>query len=378
MYIPRYLEQPIQHNLWKGKAIVLFGPRQTGKTTLVKTLIQQKQMDAVFLSGDDDFDVQLFETVRYQVWDQILGNKKTVFIDGAQRIPNIGRSVKLLLDNRQDVQVFITGSSSFQLANVTEEPLTGRKYEYRLFPFTFAELTSFSTMAEEQKQLENRLIYGSYPQIVQDKENTKENLVMLSDSYLYRDLLSYDGIRKPKLLQDLLKALAHQVGSEVSIIELSNLLQVARGTVESYLTLLEQAYIIFPLQAYTTNQRNEIKKGRKYYFWDVGIRNAIIRAFEPIASRNDIGALWENYLVAERRKLLQYAGEGEQYYWRTSDQMEVDYVEKTSKGLKAMEFKWNEGKQSRITRAFTNRYPDANLTTITRQTYPSFLQNLEG
>lgn len=377
-YLHRHIHDNMLKQLGKGKAILLLGARQTGKTTLIRNLIKEENLDVVYLTGDDDFDVELFATPRRDMWNQILGSKKAVFIDEAQRITHIGRSIKLLLDQRTDVQVFLSGSSSFQLANLLEEPLTGRKYEYSLYPLSFSELSAHHGVLEERKLLESRLLYGSYPQIITDLSHAQENLEQLSDSYLYRDLLSYKGIRKPKLLEDLLKALAYQVGNEVTPSELASLLGVSRGTVESYLSLLEQAQIVFCLQAFSTNQRNEIKKGRKYYFWDTGIRNAVIRGFDPIASRTDVGALWENYLIAERRKLLMYRGSGEQFFWRTTDQMVVDYIERTFSKLSAYECKWNDKKQSRVTKAFSNRYPEASLATITPATYAQFLGEEES
>ena len=373
-YIPRSLRDTIERHLLPGKAVILLGARQTGKTTLMQALLSELNLDCAYLNGDDDLDREVLSSSSLQRWDQVLGLKRSIFIDEAQRIPHIGRSVKLLLDHRSDVQVILTGSSSLQLANLTEEPLTGRKYEYHLFPLSFSELAAHTSVHEERKQLELRLIYGSYPQIIVDPAHAKENLLQLSDSYLYRDLLAFEGIRKPKLLENLVKALAYQVGSEVSTSELASLLSVSRGTIDTYLSLLEQAQIIFELPSYSTNQRNEIKKGRKYYFWDTGIRNAVLRAFDPITARNDTGALWENYILSERRKRLSCSRrEGEQFFWRTTDQMEVDYIEKSFSCLKAFECKWNENKRSRVTRAFTNRYPDAELHTITPANYTTFL-----
>jgi len=337
-------------------------------------LIEKAKMEPVKLNGDDDLDVKIFDTVTKSRWDQILGNKKSVFIDEGQRIPNLGKSVKLLIDSRPDIQVLITGSSSFDLASNMEEPLTGRKIEYKLFPLTYKELTKQNGFVSERKALETRLIYGAYPEIVNDTENMLENLKMLSNSYLYRDLLQYEGIRKPQLLEQLLKALALQCGSQVSVNELSKLLNVSRSLVESYITLLQQAYIVFQLTSYSTNKRNELKKGKKYYFWDNGILNAVINDYNPLAKRKDIGALWENYLVSERLKENYYSNSGnESYFWRTTDQMEVDYIESNANNLSAFEFKWNEKKKSRLTKAFSNRYPESAFKTINPSNYDEFL-----
>ncbi|MDY0304602.1 MAG: ATP-binding protein, partial [Sphaerochaeta sp.] len=234
-YIPRMLDTLITERLNRGMAILVLGARRTGKTTLLQHLIDTMTLDVAYLNGDNDFDVALFERVTPSIWNQVLGNKRAVFIDEAQRIPNIGRAVKLLIDHRHDVQVFISGSSSFQVMNLTEEPLTGRKYEYTLHPFSFSELSAYHGVLEEQRRLEERLLFGSYPQVVIEGEYAQEHLMLLSESYLYRDLFAYDGLRKPKVLENLLKALAYQLGSEVSPSELGSLLGVHRATVESYL-----------------------------------------------------------------------------------------------------------------------------------------------
>lgn len=372
--IERTISETVKNRLWKGKAFVIYGPRQSGKTTLIKSLISELNLDPVLLNGDDDKDASLFETVTVARWNQILGNKKTVFIDEGQKIRNLGKSVKLLVDSRDDIQVFVTCSSSFRLANETEEALTGRKYEYRLFPLTYEELSNHYGFLDEMKNLEMRLIYGSYPEVVTKQEDAKEILKLISDSYLYRDMLQYEGIRKPQQLEKLLKALALQCGSQVSENELSSLLGVSRTLVSSYLKILEQAFIIFPLTSYSTNLRNELKKSCKYYFWDNGIRNSILKDFSPIPARNDVGILWENYLISERlKKNIYTSADSFSYFWRTTDQMEVDYVETQPNRITAYEFKWNKDKKSRVTKAFTNRYPDAQIKTITPENYMDFL-----
>jgi len=373
-YIERTLSKIIEPRLFKEKAIIIYGPRQCGKTTLMKHIIENAKMDPLLLNGDDDLDVRLFNTVTMSRWDQILENKKSIFIDEGQRIKNLGKSVKLLIDSRPDIQVLITGSSSFDLASNMEEPLTGRKFEYKLFPLTYKELINHNGFISENKDLETHLVYGSYPEIVTDKENMQENLQMLSNSYLYRDLLQYEGIRKPQLLEKLLKALALQCGNQVSINELSSTLGVSRTLIESYLTLLQQSFIIFSLPSYSTNKRNELKKSKKYYFWDNGIRNAIINDYTPLVNRKDIGVLWENYLISERLKANYYSNNvNDSYFWRTTDQMEVDYIETNQNSLCAFEFKWNEKKQTRLTKAFSNRYPNSTLKTINPTNYDEFV-----
>lgn len=372
--IERTISKDIISRFFKGKAIFIYGPRQCGKTTLAKQIIKQENIDTIFLNGDDDEDNALFETVTQSHWVQILGNKKCVFIDEGQKIKNLPRAIKLLVDSRNDVQVIVTGSSSFELAALSEEPLTGRKFEYKLFPLTHDELSSHFGFLDERKKLELRLIYGSYPEVVTNENEMKETLRLISESYLYRDLFQLDGIRKPQILEKLLKALALQCGNEVSVNEISSLLGVSRTLIESYIKLLEQAFIIFPLYSYSTNLRNELKKSCKYYFWDNGIRNSVLNDFTPLAKRNDVGVLWENYLVSERLKKNAYEkNDGLSYFWRTTDQMEVDYLEVIGTKVNAFEFKWNSEKKSRVTKAFTNRYPTANVHTITKENYDEFI-----
>lgn len=379
--IQRILQNVIQANLHKGKAVILYGARQCGKTTLTRMTVDASSEKAVWLSGDDDEDVRIFSTVTKSVWPQILGPYKLLIIDEAQRIPDIGRAVKILIDFFPDVQVILTGSSSFRIANMTEEPLTGRKYEYRLYPFSFLELCSAASFPDERKALQQRLLFGSYPEVVTKPDEAQSLLQLIADSYLYRDLFEYEGIRRPKLLRDLLRLLAYKIGNEVSTAELASSLSVSRGTVDSYISLLEQSFIIFTLNAYSTNKRNELKKAKKIYFCDNGIRNAVLGDFTPVGARKDTGALWENYLVSERIKYLSNKNASPEngtsiaspYFWRTTDGMEIDYVEECAGALSAYEFKWNPNKKCRVTAAFTNRYPDAAVTVVTPDTYQNFL-----
>lgn len=372
--INRTIYYNLKEKLFKGKAIFIYGPRQAGKTTLVAELIRRENLDCITLTGDDDVTKSLFETVTISRWTQILGSKKCIFIDEGQKIENLGRSIKLLVDSRKEVQVIVTGSSSFKLVSLFEEPLTGRKFEYKLLPLSYQELKDYYGYVEERKNLELRLLYGSYPEVVASGNNMKETLNLISDSYLYKDLFQYEGIRKPQVLEKLLKALALKCGSEVSINEISSLLGVSRTLIESYIQLLVQAFIIFPLTSYSTNQRNELKKACKYYFWDNGIRNSILKDFTPLPQRSDIGVLFENYLVSERQKKNLYSkADGLPYFWRTIDQMEVDYIEAKGTTLSAYEFKYNPTKKSRVSKGFTNRYPGAQIETITSDNYDSFL-----
>ncbi len=340
----------------------------------MKELIKSEGLNPVYLTGDDDDDRAIFEKVTISCWTQILGSRKSVFIDEGQKIPNLSRSVKLLLDNRDDVLIIITLSSSFKLKALSEETLTGRKFEYKLFPLSYKELCTHYGYLEEKKNLELRLIYGSYPEVVTHPDEMQELITLISESYLYRDLFQYEGIRKPQVLEKLLKALALQLGSEVSVNELSLLLGVSRTLVEAYIELLINAYIIFPLTSYSTNQRNELKKTRKYYFWDNGIRNSILKNFTPLVQRDDTGALFENYMVSERiKKNIYMHATTSSYFWRTTDGIGVDYIETDGDKISAFEFKLNPNKKSRVTKAFTNRYPEAKIESVTSDNYDLFL-----
>lgn len=371
-YIERTIEKGIKSKFGNGKVIVIYGARQTGKTTLSRKVLSSTA-NVIFLTGDDTDDASLFSEITLNKWDLVLGKFNTVLIDEAKRMENIGQAVKLLIDSR-DVQVIMTGSSSFSLASKSEESLTGRKNVFTLFPLSFAEFSSNTTIYEEIKQLERRMIYGSYPEIVVNQDDAKENLKSLADSYLFRDLLEYEGIRKPDVLRKLLKALALQIGSTVSINELSSLIGYSRTLIESYLTLLEEAFIIFHLDSFSTNLRNEIKKSRKYYFYDTGIRNSIVKNYALLKDRNDVGALWENYLISERLKYNKNKNrDSEMFFWRTTDQMEIDYIERTNGKISAFEFNWNTKKKTRITNAFTNRYPECEVKTITPENFQDFV-----
>jgi hypothetical protein len=303
-----------------------------------------------------------------------LGDSRYVVIDEAQRVPNIGITLKLIHDTFPSIKVYVTGSSSMELANEIKEPLTGRKWEYILFPFSKEELADHFSPLEEYRLLDQRLIYGSYPQVVQDPVNAGKILRELSDSYLYKDILMLQEVKKPLQLEKLLVALAYQVGNEVSYNELSRLIQIDTHTVARYIDLLEKAFVIFVLPSYSRNLRNEIKRGKKIYFYDLGIRNIIINNLNPLGLRNDIGQLWENYLILERMKFKMYHEiDAISFFWRTSAQQEIDYIEDQNGKLSAFEFKWRKAKKARITSTFINAYPDAKVAIIDRENMESFI-----
>ncbi len=373
--IPRTLEQKIKQDLFKGKAIIIYGPRQCGKTTLIEKIATDSGLSYLLKNGDEPDTRELFGNITSTNLSTILGNKKLLIIDEAQRIPNIGLTIKLITDNFRDVQVIATGSSAFELAESIREPLTGRKYEHFLFPLSFEEMSAHIGRTEERRLLEYRLIFGYYPDIINHPGEEPRLLNLLSDSYLYKDLFAYEKIKKPSLLVKLLKALALQLGNEVSFNELSRLVGADKETVERYIDLLEKAFVIFTLPAFNRNLRTEIRKSRKIYFFDNGIRNAIIANFSATGLRTDTGALWENFLVSERRKVIGYYDLfGNSYFWRTMQQQEIDYLEDRDGILHAYEFKWNPDKKERIPLTFSKAYPNSIFNVINPKTFGSFVE----
>ena len=331
--------------------------------------------DYLYLNGDDaDVRETLTNTTAVRL-RLMMGDKKILFLDEAQRIPNVGLTLKLFTDQIREVQVIATGSSAFELSSQVNEPLTGRKYEFMLYPLSFAELVQHHGLMHEKRLLEQRMIYGSYPEIVTQVGQEKELLKLLAGSYLYKDLLTLEQIKKPLMLEKLLKALALQVGSEVSYHELGQMMDSDGKTVDKYIDLLEKAYVVFRLPALNRNVRNEIKKGKKIYFYDCGIRNAIINNFKPLQSRTDTGALWENYAIAERMKLLQYADQSATpYFWRTTQQQEIDLIEEhEGSEWKAFIFKWNGSERVRFPQTFTANYPGASTEVVLPKTVEDFL-----
>jgi predicted AAA+ superfamily ATPase len=372
--IKRIIEEKIVERLFKGKVIIIFGPRQTGKTTLLKEIAKRYNDDYIWFNGDIS-DVRLaFEDSSPSKLKRIIGKNKLVFIDEAQRINNIGLTLKIFADELNDVQVIASGSSAFELADKINEPLTGRKYEYFLFPFSYLELEKHFGMIEEKSSLEHRLVFGSYPEPSVKKGEEINILKLLADSYLYKDLLSYEKIKKPKLLESLLRALALQLGSEVSYNELSNLLGADKITIEKYIDLLEKTFVIFKLESLNRNMRNEIKKGKKIYFYDNGIRNSIISNYNPISLRNDVGALLENYFISERIKYIKYNNlYSNIYFWRSRTQQEIDYIEERDGILHAFEIKWNPKKKVKFPNNFLENYPNNKTYIINSENYDEYL-----
>ncbi len=354
------------------------GPRQVGKTTLLNELTKHEdRQNLLWLNADEPDIREILTNITSTQLQQLIGSKKIVVIDEAQRIHNIGVTLKLLIDNVKGVKVFVTGSSALELADSINEPLTGRKNDYFLFPLSYGELEAENGVIEERRLLEHRLIYGFYPEVVTSPGNEKEVLKRLSDAYLYKDLLSLEKIKKPSVLVKLLQALALQLGSEVSYNEIAQLIGVDNETISRYIDLLEKSWIVFSLPSLNRNVRNEIKKGRKIYFYDNGIRNALIANFLPLSLRQDTGALWENFLVSERRKANHYNLKWvNTYFWRTQAQQEIDYIEEESGSLSAFEFKWNTRKKAHFPKTFLEAYPNSTSEVITPENFRQFVSHI--
>ncbi|MBN3035971.1 MAG: ATP-binding protein [Bacteroidales bacterium] len=372
--VNRVLEKLIRQKLYKGKAIIILGPRQVGKTTLLEMIGSQAEKPLLVLNCDDtDIRKSLSEPTVNQLV-RILGNNKLVLIDEAQRVKNIGLTLKLITDRIKEVQLVVTGSSSLELANIINEPLTGRKLEYQLFPFSVKELCDHSSFIEERRNLETRLVYGSYPDVVMNPGNEQEILKNLASSYLFKDTFVYQDIRKPEFLEQLLEALALQMAGEVSFNELAQLLNTDAHTVQRYIGLLEKAFIIFRIRSFSRNVRNELKRSRKIYFYDNGIRNALIRNYSPLSTRTDQGPLWENYFISERMKYLHYNKiYANRFFWRTTQQQEIDYIEEYNGRITGFEVKWNPSKKVRFPFTFTSNYPDAVCHAVHRDNYQEHL-----
>jgi len=370
--IGRTQRENIEKKLFKGKAIVLTGARQTGKTTLIKSMLDD-QKKVIHLNCDEPVVRETLTDANLSDLKRVVGKNKIVFIDEAQRIENIGLTLKIIIDNIDDVQLIVTGSSSLDLANEINEPLTGRKWEYQLYPISWSEFVEFRGYIGAKSELEQRILYGMYPDVISNSGEEYDVLIELSDSYLYKDLLAFNGIRKTDLLEKLLQALALQVGSEVSYNELAKLLQIDKNTVARYIDLLEKTYVIFSMPSFSKNMRKEIRKGKKIYFYDSGVRNAIISNFNPLELRVDKGALWENFLLSERLKFLSYSkSRAKMHFWRTTDQREIDYVETDAGSVRAWEMKWNPKSKKKQLASFEKEY-DSKIETVTPENFESFL-----
>lgn len=366
------MEEKIRASLGKGKTIIIYGARQVGKTTLLHTIFDD-QDGVLWLNGDEDTTQMTFDTISVENFQSIVSGYKTVIIDEAQRIENIGLKLKVLHDNfSSKIQFIATGSSSFELANKVTEPLTGRKKSFFLAPLTINELTNANGKLSEQASLGNRLLFGSYPGVVLSNDDTKEALLELANDNLYKDVLKMGEIIKTDKLRKILQALAFQVGSQVSINEIASLVGLDNKTVDKYISLLEQAFIIFRVTSYSKNLRNELKASQKFFFYDCGIRNAIIDDFRPIDLRPDIGGLFENYVMSELKKK---SPNESMYFWRTTDQQEVDFVTEKDAKINAIEIKFNPKKKVSFPKSFVEAYNPAETIAINNENYLNILTN---
>jgi len=372
--IERIIERRIVELLNLKKSVIIYGARQVGKTTLTDSILKNKADETIIFNGDEPDVRNMFENAGSVKLKLLIGSKKFVIIDEAQKIPDIGNIVKLISDNITDVKLFVTGSSSLDIANKTKEAMTGRKIEFILYPLSFSELVNHHGLLNEKRMLETRLIFGSYPEISENINHAKILLKTLASDYLYKDVLSLESIKKPILIEKLIRALALQIGNEVSYNELANLLDADRSTIEKYIDILEKSFIIFRLGSYSRNLRNELKKSRKIYFWDNGIRNAVIGNYSNVNQRSDIGALWENYLISEKMKANSYSEKDSQsFFWRTTQQQEIDYIEVENEKISAYEFKWNPKLKAKIPLTFSRAYIPVNEKVINSANYEEFL-----
>ena len=372
--IARTLLEKLSKRIDYKKAILLFGPRQVGKTTLSKALAESLNQEYEYFNGDTLSTRSLWTLSNIEALKQSFGTKKLVVLDEAQMVEQIGLICKQLIDAALGIQFIITGSSSLTIANKTQEPLTGRKWEYSLYPISSQELIAYQGIPQFLESLPQYLIYGMYPEVVMNNLDAKEILNNIANSYLYKDILALTGLKRPQLLEKILKALAWQVGSEVSMNELAGLVSADAKTVENYIYLLEQVFVVYRLGVLSRNERNEISTKKKIFFYDNGIRNALIANYSPISDRNDIGALWENFLMVERKKLLAYHGfYGRTYFWRNKLQAEVDYIEEIDGKIYAFEFKWNAKAKSKFPQAFLDKYQPVETRVIHQDNFWQWL-----
>ncbi|MFA7687254.1 MAG: ATP-binding protein [Moheibacter sp.] len=374
--VNRTIKYRILSACFQRKVILLIGARQVGKTTLLRELIKETEVPTVWLNADEEDILTAFETAKTstQLLQLIGSQNKLVIIDEAQQIRDIGKKLKLIYDTNPEIQIIATGSSAFDLQNNTAEALTGRKITFYLYPISFREIVENYSLLEAKRLLETRMIFGAYPEVINHPGKEKEVLIEIAQSYLYKDILKLDSVRKPSHVDRLLKAIALQVGNEVNYHELAQTVgNIDTATVEKYLDLLEKTFVIFKLPAFNRNLRNEIKKGKKYYFYDNGIRNVLTSNFGNLELRLDKGALWENYLISERLKQNSYTQNfANTYFWRTHDQAEIDYIEEQDEILNAYEFKWKD-KKVRFPKSFLGAYPQHTTTAVSRENFDEFI-----
>ncbi len=370
--IHRTQQAEIDSYLFKGKAILVFGARQVGKTSLIKNTV--KKNDFFWLNGDEPDTQILLENITTDRLKALVGNNKILIIDEAQMIHNIGLLIKRMVDNFPEIQVIASGSSAFELADKTKESMVGRKEELQLFPLSYAEMVAHSNFIEETRLVPHRLVFGYYPEVVTTPGKEEKILNDLVEGFLYKDILNLEGIKKSATLQRLVQMLAFRIGSEINYSSLANDLGINRLTVEKYIDILEKNFIVFSLHAFSKNQDNELKKGRKIYFWDNGLRNRIVKNFNPIELRDDFGALWENFIISERKKKLSYDQSfKDTYFWRNTQQAEIDFLEIKNNEIEAFEIKYNPNVKVKFTKSFTEKYNPKTTQVIHKENFWDYL-----
>ncbi|MCC8176851.1 MAG: ATP-binding protein [Bacteroidales bacterium] len=374
--ITRIQKDSILRTLSRGKAVLIMGPRQVGKSTLTRQIFADRDDDVLWLNGDDGDTRDFFLNFTATKMRQALGSKSILVIDEAQRLVNPGLCLKVIADQLPDVQLVATGSSSFELSKGINESMAGRKRELQLLPLSFREMVDYHGLIEETRMLDQRLVMGYYPEVVMDPDDARATLRELANSYLYKDILALDAVNKSDKLDRLVQALSYQIGGQVSFNEVGQLVGLDPKTVERYIDILEKTFVIFRLTSFSRNHRNELKFSRKIYFWDNGIRNAVIGNYTPLDMRSpeEKGALWENFIIAERLKRHAYDGfYGHTWFWRTTQQKEVDLIEEIDGQLRAFEFKFNPKKKVTEPLSFRNAYPDAPFQVISPTQITDFL-----
>lgn len=376
MYIRQYQLENLRNYLKPGKVVVIYGARRTGKTTLIREFLKGETESCLLVSGEDITIQGYLSSQSIEKLKLFVGNNRLLVVDEAQKVPNIGLNLKLIVDHIPEIRIIATGSSSFDLARSIGEPLTGRKTTLIQYPLAQLEIAAIEQQHETEARLESRLIFGSYPEVVllQDNREREQYLKEIVSSYLYKDILELEGIRQSAKIGRLLQLIAFQIGKEVSYTELGNSLGMSKNTADHYLDLLEKAFVIQRLGGFSRNLRNEVSKNSKYYFVDNGVRNALINNFNPLELRNDVGELWENYLVIERLKRQEYLREtANNYFWRTYTKKELDLVEERNGKLYGYEMKWGKAKP-RPPKEWVTAYPDATWQVVNRENYLGFIQ----
>jgi len=368
----RDIQEKIKSRFKDKKIVIVIGPRQVGKTSLIEEILSKETF--LELNGDDMADRAFFDDINTEKLKNYIGENKFLFVDEAQKIPNIGDALKIIHDKIKTIKVLVTGSSSLELNKKIKESLTGRKWEFSLFPISWSEFAGKHSLLTAQKQLESRLVYGMYPDVLNNPEDQVEILKSLTSSYLFKDIFELNALKRPELLDKIIRALAYQVGSEVSYNEIAQLVGADKNTVSNYIDLLCQAFVIYKLPSFSRNLRNEIKTNQKIYFYDNGIRNVVIGNLQPLHLRNDIGQLWENFLISERMKFNVYNNRMvKSYFWRTTTQREIDYVEDSDGQISAFEFKWSTRKKTKLDKEFQEVYK-TEIKIIDRENWDSFVR----